>query len=214
MDAPSFTAHLRRDRLVAIVRGRDAEASLRAVLALVEEGVGLVEVSLTTADAAGVIARAARELGGDAPVGAGTVVSRDDLLRARDAGARWFVTPALGPGFEAAAEQRLPVLAGAFTPTEALTATTRGATAVKLFPASLGGPAYLAALRDPFPDMPVVPVGGVDAAAAAAYLAAGALAVGVGGPLVADAAHGGDLTALRRRAREFLAVVGRAGEAS
>jgi 2-dehydro-3-deoxyphosphogluconate aldolase/(4S)-4-hydroxy-2-oxoglutarate aldolase len=214
MDAPSFTARLRRERLVAIVRGRDPEASLRTVLTLIEEGVGLVEVSLTTRDAAGVIARAVHETGGATPIGAGTVVSRDDLLRAQDAGARWFVTPALGPGFAAAAEQRLPVLAGAFTPTEAVTAMAGGSCAVKLFPASLGGPAYLAALRDPFPGMPFVPVGGVDARLAAAYYAAGAVAVGVGGPLVGDAAHGGELTDLRLRARDFLAVRDRAGAKS
>lgn len=213
MDASSFVARLRRERLVAIVRGRDPEASLDTVLSLLEEGVGLVEVSLTTSDAAGVIARAVREAGSATPIGAGTVVSRDDLSRAQDAGARWFVTPALGPGFAAATEQHLPVLAGAFTPTEAVTAMAEGASAVKLFPASLGGPAYLAALRDPFPSMPVVPVGGVDARAAAAYYAAGAVAVGVGGPLVGDAAHGGGLDALRRRARDFLAVRDRAGTA-
>jgi 2-dehydro-3-deoxyphosphogluconate aldolase/(4S)-4-hydroxy-2-oxoglutarate aldolase len=79
----------------------------------------------------------------------------------------------------------------------------RGAAAVKLFPASLGGPAYVRALVDPFPDVPLVPVGGVDAAAAAAYLAAGAVAVGVGSPLLGDAATGGDLAALAERARQF-----------
>ena len=100
----------------------------------------------------------------------------------------------------------LPILAGALTPTEAIAAYAQGASAVKLFPASLGGPRYLAALRDPLPDMPFVPVGGVDAELAGQYLAGGALAVGVGSPLVRDAAAGGDLAALRARARSFLAV--------
>ncbi|GAA5216309.1 bifunctional 4-hydroxy-2-oxoglutarate aldolase/2-dehydro-3-deoxy-phosphogluconate aldolase [Streptomyces thinghirensis] len=206
MDLTDFTARLSRDRLAAIVRGRSADAALRTVLTLVEEGIGLVEVSLNTDDACGVIARAARAVGEDAFVGAGTVVTRDDLLRAQDAGATWVVTPTGGDAVAAAAQRGLPVLAGALTPTEAAAAMAAGATAVKLFPASLGGPAYLRALKDPFPDMPLVPVGGVDADLAPDYFAAGALAVGVGSPLVGDAAHGGDLDGLRVRARLFRAV--------
>ncbi|MFE6593981.1 bifunctional 4-hydroxy-2-oxoglutarate aldolase/2-dehydro-3-deoxy-phosphogluconate aldolase [Streptomyces sp. NPDC057781] len=206
MDLTDFTARLSRDRLAAIVRGRSADAALRTVLTLVEEGIGLVEVSLNTDDACGVITRAARAVGEDAFVGAGTVVTRDDLLRAQDAGATWVVTPTGGDAVAAAAQRGLPVLAGALTPTEAAAAMGAGATAVKLFPASLGGPAYLRALKDPFPDLLLVPVGGVDADLAPDYFAAGALAVGVGSPLVGDAAHGGDLDGLRVRARRFRAV--------
>ncbi len=206
MDLTDFTDRLSRDRLAAIVRGRSAEAALRTVLTLVEEGVGLVEVSLNTDDACGVIARATRAVGEDAFVGAGTLVTRDDLLRAQDAGATWAVTPAGGEAVFAAAQQGLPVLAGALTPTEAAAAMAAGATAVKLFPASLGGPTYLRALKDPFPTMPLVPVGGVDADLVPHYFAAGAIAVGVGSPLVGDAAHGGDLDGLRERARRFRAV--------
>ncbi|WP_320781562.1 bifunctional 4-hydroxy-2-oxoglutarate aldolase/2-dehydro-3-deoxy-phosphogluconate aldolase [Streptomyces sp. CRN 30] len=203
MEATDFTRRLSRDRLAAIVRGRSADAALRTVLALVEEGVGLVEVSLNTVDACDVMAEAAREVGEEALIGAGTVVTRDDLLRARDAGATWIVTPTTGGAVTAAVHERLPVLAGALTPAEAAAAVAAGATAVKLFPASLGGPAYLRALKDPFPDMPLVPVGGVGADLVPEYFAAGALAVGVGSPLVGDAAHGGDLDQLRRRARLF-----------
>jgi len=105
----------------------------------------------------------------------------------------------------------IPVLAGAFTPTEALTAMGLGAAAVKLFPSALGGPAYLRALRDPLPDVPFVPVGGVDVSLAAEYLAVGAIAVGVGSPLVGDAVRGGDLDALRARAAAFLAVAHESG---
>jgi len=95
----------------------------------------------------------------------------------------------------------LPVIGGALTPTEVAASLDAGVAAVKLFPASLGGVSYLRALRDPFPDVPFVPVGEVDASAAQAYLAAGAVAVGVGSPLVGDAASGGSLDALRARAR-------------
>jgi 2-dehydro-3-deoxyphosphogluconate aldolase / (4S)-4-hydroxy-2-oxoglutarate aldolase len=81
------------------------------------------------------------------------------------------------------------------------------ATALKIFPAStVGGPSYLKALQGPFPDVPFVPVGGVDVSAAKEYLALGATAVGVGSPLIGDAADGGDLAALRKRAAEFRAA--------
>ncbi|MEU0302620.1 bifunctional 4-hydroxy-2-oxoglutarate aldolase/2-dehydro-3-deoxy-phosphogluconate aldolase [Streptomyces sp. NPDC006175] len=206
METDDFTTRLRRDRLVAIVRGSDAEASLRTVLTLAEEGIGLIEVSLNTADALTVISRAASAVDPSVAIGAGTVVTTDDARRAQEAGATWIVTPALGGGFEEAVARHLPVLAGALTPSEAVAVSTGGASAVKLFPASLGGPAYLRALRDPFPGLPFVPVGGVDAQAAEEYFAAGAVAVGVGSPLAGDAPHGGDLAALRARAKNFLNV--------
>ncbi|EPH40573.1 hypothetical protein STRAU_6368 [Streptomyces aurantiacus JA 4570] len=118
-----------------------------------------------------------------------------------------MVTPGLGPGVDAALGRGLPVLAGVLTPTDVIAADAAGATALKVFPASaVGGPAYLRALLGPFPGLPFVPVGGVDATAAAEYLELGAVAVGVGSPLVGDAADGGDLDGLRRRAGRFVAV--------
>jgi 2-dehydro-3-deoxyphosphogluconate aldolase / (4S)-4-hydroxy-2-oxoglutarate aldolase len=199
----TFLDRLRERRIIGIVRGPDADAALGTVLALVEEGIDLVEVSLNTTDAFDVIARARAKLGADAGLGAGTVLSEDDANRAADAGASFVVTPSLGPGVTASLGRGLPVVAGALTPTEVVAALAVGVTAVKLFPASLGGVSYLRALRDPFPDVPFVPVGGVDAEAAGAYLAAGAVAVGVGSPLVGDAAAGGSLDELRQRARSF-----------
>ncbi|MGQ4512757.1 bifunctional 4-hydroxy-2-oxoglutarate aldolase/2-dehydro-3-deoxy-phosphogluconate aldolase [Streptomyces sp. DW26H14] len=204
--APSLVSRLRRQRLVAIVRGTDPEAALRTVLVLAEEGVHLIEVSLTTTDACDVIRRAARLLGPEVLLGAGTVLDSDDVRAAADAGAGWIVTPVVSEAVATAVAAGLPVLAGALTPTEVHTAFRAGADAVKLFPASAGGPALLRALRDPLPHVPFVPVGGVDQDAARAYLAAGAVAVGVGSPLVGDAARGGDSDELRTRARAFLAV--------
>jgi 2-dehydro-3-deoxyphosphogluconate aldolase/(4S)-4-hydroxy-2-oxoglutarate aldolase len=197
---------LRAQRLLAIVRGTDPGAAARSVLALAEAGVALVEVSLTTPDALGVISRARAELGAGAHVGAGTVITAEDARRAAAAGADFAVTPAVTPAVQAVTGLGLPLLCGALSPTEVVTAMGHGAVAVKLFPASLGGPRYLRALRDPFPAVPFVPVGGVDADAAREYLAAGAAAVGVGSPLVGDAASGGSLAELRARARRFLAV--------
>ncbi|GAA4700400.1 bifunctional 4-hydroxy-2-oxoglutarate aldolase/2-dehydro-3-deoxy-phosphogluconate aldolase [Phytohabitans rumicis] len=198
---------LEKHRLVAIVRGRDADAATRSVIALVESGIALVEVSLTTADATAVISRARAALGPEAALGAGTVCTADDARAAADVGASFVVTPGYGPGVEEAARLRLPSLVGALSPTEVISAAAGGAAAVKLFPASVGGPAYLRALRDPFPQVPFVPVGGVDAEAARAYLDAGAIAVGVGSPLLGDAPHGGDLTALRTRVKVFLDAI-------
>jgi 2-dehydro-3-deoxyphosphogluconate aldolase / (4S)-4-hydroxy-2-oxoglutarate aldolase len=202
---------LRSQRLLAIIRGTDAAAALQTVTALAEEGVGLIEVSLTTPHALSVISRASRELGTRALVGAGTVITAQDAAGAADAGAAFIVTPAVVPAIGVAAGRGLPVVAGALTPTEVVRATQEGAEAVKLFPASLGSVRYLRALLDPFPGTAFVPVGGVDADAAREYLAAGAIAVGVGSPLIADAASGGPLSGLRERAREFLHAVG-AGE--
>ena len=204
-----FLTELRRRRLVAIIRGADPDASVRTVTTLAEAGVPLVEVSLTGAGALDVIRRARAALGDGAWLGAGTVLTAEDADRAVQAGANFVVTPGLGPGVDAAVRLGLPVLAGALTPTEVGAADRAGATAVKVFPAfTAGGPAYLKALRGPFPDLRLVPVGGVDTTAAREYLALGATAVGVGTPLIGDAADGGDLAALRRRAARFLEVCG------
>ncbi|MER5879324.1 bifunctional 4-hydroxy-2-oxoglutarate aldolase/2-dehydro-3-deoxy-phosphogluconate aldolase [Streptomyces sp. NPDC001910] len=200
-------AALTTHRLVAIVRGGDPEAALRTVLTLADEGIELIEVSLSGEGALSVIERARAELGPDRPLGAGTVLTAEDARAAHRAGADFAVTPALGDGVSAARDLGLPVLAGVMTPTEIHTAHTLGACALKLFPAAqAGGPAYLKALRGPFPDAVFVPVGGVDEEAARAYLAAGATAVGVGSPLVGDAADGGSLDALRERARAYLGL--------
>ncbi|MBG0857715.1 bifunctional 4-hydroxy-2-oxoglutarate aldolase/2-dehydro-3-deoxy-phosphogluconate aldolase [Streptomyces spinoverrucosus] len=201
-------AALRDRRLLAIVRGNDPDAALTTVLTLADEGIDLVEVSLTGRDALDVIARARAALGPDAPLGAGTVLTADDARAAHKAGAAFLVTPAVSDGIATGRELGLPVLAGVMTPTEVLQALRLGADALKLFPAgSAGGPGYVRDLRGPFPDLPFVPVGGVDARAAADYLRAGATAVGVGSPLIGDAAEGGSVDALRERARAFLDVV-------
>lgn len=200
-------------RTLAIVRGTDREAALRTVLVLAEEGLTTAEVSLTTPDALWVIEQARRELGAEAGIGAGTVISPDDARRAADAGAGFLVTPGLGDELRAAPPTGLPMFVGALTPSDVIAAGEYGAAAVKLFPASLGGPRYLKALRDPFPNTPFVPVGGVDQEAALAFLAAGAVAVGVGSPLVGDAAKGGDLAALRRRAADWCGAMAEAAAA-
>ncbi|MEU8316545.1 bifunctional 4-hydroxy-2-oxoglutarate aldolase/2-dehydro-3-deoxy-phosphogluconate aldolase [Micromonospora sp. NPDC048887] len=203
----NLVTELAAARILAVIRGTDTADAIAAGTALLEEGVRVVEVALTTPDAA----RAVEALRAVAPagslVGAGTVLTAADVAEVAAAGAQFVVTPAVVESIAEAARLGLPVAAGAFTPTEAYTAMRLGASAIKLFPASVGGPAYLKAVRDPFPDIPFVAVGGVGLADLPGYFAAGAIAVGVGGPLVGDAASGGDLDALRQRARAYLAAV-------
>lgn len=199
---------LRRSRLLAIVRGGDEMSSIRAALTLLEEGFEHLEVSLNTSGALTVLATLTAEAPPGARVGAGTVLTADDVARVRDAGAAYAVTPALAASVPECTRVGLPVLAGALTPSECVAAMAAGASAVKLFPASLGGPGYLRALRDPLPEVPFVAVGGIDLGGVAQYLTAGAVAVGLGRPLLGDAAdRDGDLGALRERARRFLDAV-------
>ena len=202
----TLLAGIRQARLVAIVRGTDGAAATKAALAAMEEGFRYVEIALTTPGAL----EAIREVRAAAPagcrVGAGTVLTKQDVDNVAAAGGQFIVTPSLAPSIEESASRGIPVLAGALTPSEALEAMNRGATAVKLFPASIGGPGYLKALRDPFPDIPFIAVGGVGLDEAAGYWGAGAIAVGLGGPLFGDAGSGGDLAPVRERARRFIAL--------
>ena len=201
-----LTEALRKHRLLVIVRGSERDATVRAALTLAECGVGLLEISLSGTDAPAALTQVCAQVDEGTLVGAGTVRTADDATVAHDAGAQFLVTPGNGPGVTTGARLGLPALVGAFTPTEVIGALPVAA-AVKVFPASFGGPDYLRALRAPFPDVPFVPVGGVDAEAASAYLAAGAVAVGVGSPLLGDAADpGGDLDALRQRVTRFQAA--------
>lgn len=199
-------ALLRQRGLLAILRGTDSAALLACIEVLAEEGVQLMEVSLRSTDALSIVRHARGHLDGQVVIGVGTVCSFADAGSAVEAGAQFLVTPALFPDFRAANGLGLPVLAGALSPTEVLAAMESGAAAVKLFPASLGGSRYLRALRDPFPTVPLVPVGGVSAESVPGYLDSGAIAVGVGSPLLGDAPSGGDLIDLRTRARQFLSL--------
>lgn len=204
MDPKEFLTDLAGARLMAIIRGTDTAAAVAAALALFDEGIRYVEVALTTPGALQAIETIRGQAPAGACVGAGTVLTVQDVADVMAAGAEFAVTPAVVESITESARRGLPVVAGAMTATEAYTAVRMGAAAVKLFPASVGGPGYLKALRDPFPDIPFMAVGGVSRAIAEEYLNVGAIAVGLGGPLVGDAASGGDLGAMRTRARTFL----------
>lgn len=195
---------LRTFPAVAILRARSPEHLLAAADILSDEGFRVLEFPLTTPGALQAIRDARRRLGGEALVGAGTVLTADDARAAIDAGAQLLVSPALCPDAMAVGIRAgVPVLPGAFTPTEILAARTGGARLIKLFPTAVLGPEYLTALRQPLPDIRIVPTGGVALDNACAWLAAGAAALGLGSPLTGDTLETGNLDGLRGSARTW-----------
>jgi len=199
--------------VVAILRAADAGRFLEVGRVLYQAGVRAVEVTLTSAGALEAFARLREELPGDALLGVGTVRSAGDAQRAVGAGATYLIAPDFRPEVVRwAVERGVPVVPGALTPTEIAAAWGAGATAVKVFPVSaVGEPAYLKAVRAPLPEVPLVPTGGVGIDDIGAYLAAGAVAVGIGSPLLGDAGDpDGDLEALGDRARRAVAAAGAA----
>jgi 2-dehydro-3-deoxyphosphogluconate aldolase/(4S)-4-hydroxy-2-oxoglutarate aldolase len=206
---------------MAILRSADASALPAVAQALAAGGVTCLEVTLTTAGALDALARIRAELGPDVAVGAGTVITGDQARDALAAGAEFLVAPVVDTAvIRDAADRGVPCYPGAWTPTEISQAWRAGAAAVKLFPASTGGPAHLRQLRAPLPDIPLIAVGGVGIDEARDYLDAGACAVGIGSPLLRGADQDSTpqaLEALTVRARILLDAVGataRAGEAS
>jgi 2-dehydro-3-deoxyphosphogluconate aldolase/(4S)-4-hydroxy-2-oxoglutarate aldolase len=198
---------LRADRALTVVRAEHLPDAAALCRALAEGGIRTVELTFTTPDVVEHLAKAA-----DVPgvvLGVGTVLTADQARAAVDAGARYLVTPGLRPAVaEVAAATGVPVLLGAFTPTEVAVAVDLGAAAVKIFPAGRLGPQYLSDLRGPYPHVQLLPSGGVSTANAAAFLAAGATAVCAGTSVVPPAAVArGDWTEITRRAREFAAAL-------
>ncbi|MGD2203836.1 bifunctional 4-hydroxy-2-oxoglutarate aldolase/2-dehydro-3-deoxy-phosphogluconate aldolase [uncultured Microbacterium sp.] len=205
VDNAELQERLRTTRLVAILRGTDVDATVAAARTLLQVGVLTLEIALTLQDAEEAIAQIVQDAPATALVGAGTVLDEADVERAVSAGAQFMVTPTLSASVPYAVSQGIGVLAGVYTPTEIQRGHDLGSAAVKLFPASALGSGFLRAVRDPFPQARIIPVGGVRVDTVAEYLAAGAFGIGVGGPLVGDAtAPGGDLEALAVRAGAFV----------
>ena len=196
-----------QSRLIVVARARSAEDYDPVLEVLIDAGIRSVELTLTTPGTIEHLPGLIERFGDDVDLGIGTVTDTDQLRRAVDAGARYLVTPITVPALLAAAvEAGVPLVPGGFTPTELFASWSAGASAVKVFPAGRLGAGYVTDLRGPFPDIEVVPSGGIDLESAAQWLAAGAAAVSVGGPLLGDAFQGGDLVALGERARAFVAV--------
>ena len=181
---------LRADRVLSVVRAPALDDARDLCSALVAGGIHVIELTFTTPDLPRHLERAASGDTG-AVVGAGTVQTASQAREAIDAGAAFLVTPGQGP--EAAAivaaahDAGIPIVLGSFTPSEVMTALALGADAVKIFPAHHLGPKYLKDLNGPFPGVPLVPSGGVNAGNARQFLEAGALAVSAGTDVVSPA---------------------------
>ena len=170
------------DRVLAILRYREP-CDLGAVVdALRAGGIRSIEVTADTPGALDEVRRARRE---DAPIGAGTIRTLEESRAFADAGAGFLVCPGLSLEIvREGLERGVPTIPGVLSPTEVMAAVAAGANTMKLFPASLGGPNYLAALRGPFPDLRLVPTGGIAISDVPAWLEAGAVCVGLGSSLV------------------------------
>jgi 2-dehydro-3-deoxyphosphogluconate aldolase/(4S)-4-hydroxy-2-oxoglutarate aldolase len=203
---------LRSDRVLSVVRAPAIDDARDLCAALVAGGIHVIELTFTTPDLPRHLERAASGETG-AVVGAGTVQTGAQAKQAVDAGAQFLVTP--GQGAEAAAivaaahGAGIPIVLGAFTPSEVMTALALGSDAVKIFPAHQLGPKYLKDLGGPFPGVPLVPSGGVNAGNARQFLEAGALAVSAGTDVVSPAdVEAGRWSDITTKAATFCAALG------
>jgi 2-dehydro-3-deoxyphosphogluconate aldolase/(4S)-4-hydroxy-2-oxoglutarate aldolase len=198
--------------VVAVVRAPAAAAAVSTADALIAGGVRAIEITFTTPDATTAIAELAARYGDSIVLGAGTIVVPAQAEAAAAAGAAFLVSPGSSPGVAKAmtATGRV-VMLGALTPTEVMAAMDLGADAIKVFPGSLGGPAYLRSLRGPFPRAPFLPTGGVTAGNLGEWFAAGVTAVGAGSELCPAAAiAAGHWDVITGNAEEFTAALDRA----
>jgi 2-dehydro-3-deoxyphosphogluconate aldolase/(4S)-4-hydroxy-2-oxoglutarate aldolase len=211
MDKYATINYLLDKCIVAVVRADSGGDDLvRVVEAVAAGGVHCIEVTMTTPGALECIETAAKKLAGaDALLGVGTVLDAETCRMAILAGAEYVVSPTLSLAtIQMARRYGKPMIAGAYTPSEILTAWEQGSDLVKVFPASIGGPEYIKALKGPLPQVPLVPTGGVELDNIAAFLKAGASALGVGGNLVSKkllAAR--DFKGLTENARRFADAV-------
>jgi len=196
--------------IVPVVRAAGVEDATRAVEAICAGGIPVVEITMTVPNAVAVIRDVARQYGRDVLIGAGTVTTAEQAETCLAAGAEFIVSPGLSlPVLAAAQAGGKLAIPGALTPTELMMARAHGAKVVKIFPCgNVGGAKYLKSLRGPFPDAILIPTGGVNAANAAEFIAAGAFALGVGSELVNPVAlREGNLAKITQAARELVQAV-------
>jgi len=191
--------------IVPVVRAKSADVLVDLSKALIAGGVPVAEVTLTVPGAIDGIRKLVATFGKDLLVGVGSVTRVEQVEEAVAAGAEFVVGPVLIPEVIAAARKcGKVVVPGALTPTEAFQAHTLGADIVKIFPASVGGPAYFKAILAPMPFLKLMPTGGVDLDTAGAFIKAGAVTLGAGTSLVDNVAiQKGDWAAITRLARQF-----------
>jgi 2-dehydro-3-deoxyphosphogluconate aldolase/(4S)-4-hydroxy-2-oxoglutarate aldolase len=207
--------HVLETGVVAVIRADRGERLVEVAQALVTGGVDVLEVTFTVPRAIEVISHVTAALGKRALVGAGTVLDPETARAAMLAGAEFIVSPSLNVEvIRLCRRYDTLVMPGAFTPTEVLAAWEAGADVVKIFPCDSVGPGYLKALHGPFPQIRLMPTGGVDVHNAGEFIRAGACALGVGGSLVKKSAvDGGDLATITELARKFIAAVREARKA-
>jgi 2-dehydro-3-deoxyphosphogluconate aldolase / (4S)-4-hydroxy-2-oxoglutarate aldolase len=196
--------------IVPVVRAATVEDATRAVEAICAGGIPILEITMTVPNAVSVIRHVIREHGSAALIGAGTVTTAEQADQCIRAGAEFLVSPGLSTHVLAVAQACAKLaIPGALTPTELMHAQDHGAKLIKIFPCgNVGGAKYLQSLKAPFPHASLIPTGGVNAANAADYVAAGAFALGVGGDLIdAAALRAGDLAKITQAARKLVQVV-------
>jgi 2-dehydro-3-deoxyphosphogluconate aldolase/(4S)-4-hydroxy-2-oxoglutarate aldolase len=198
--------------LLAVIRGPSPELTCQMVAALMKGGVKGIEITYSTPDAESVVAELAHTYGDQILLGMGTLTEEAQAERAKQAGAKFLVSPICEPGLlRAMIASGLVTMGGAFTPTEVFQAYRLGVDVVKVFPGSLAGPGYVKALKGPFPYIPMMPTGGVSAANAADWFAAGVIAVGAGSELCPpQLAREGKFDEISRMAANFVKVVAEA----
>ncbi|MDZ4718601.1 MAG: bifunctional 4-hydroxy-2-oxoglutarate aldolase/2-dehydro-3-deoxy-phosphogluconate aldolase [Roseiflexaceae bacterium] len=208
MPTPTIVEQIIDQRIVAIVRLERYDRAVEVARALADGGITAIEFTLTGEGANEAIA-ACRAALDDVLVGVGTVLDELAASAAINAGAQFVVTPALRPKVILSCKAYgVPILCGALTPTEALTAHELGADMIKIFPARAFGPAYIKDLLAPLPFLKLVPTGGIGPENARSYFDAGAAAVGIGGNLVAaKAVAAQDWAAITTVARSCVAAV-------
>jgi 2-dehydro-3-deoxyphosphogluconate aldolase / (4S)-4-hydroxy-2-oxoglutarate aldolase len=198
--------------VVPVVRTSTADAAIRSIEAIHRGGIRSAEITMTVPGAIRALEKVADQFGDSIVLGAGTVLDPETARACMLAGAQFFVTPSLNlKTIEMAQRYSLPIMPGALTPTEVVTAWEAGADAVKIFPASaVGGAKYIKALKGPFPQIEMIPTGGVNLETAADFLRAGACAVAVGGELVDPVTiKEGKYEVFEQRARQYLEIVQR-----
>jgi 2-dehydro-3-deoxyphosphogluconate aldolase/(4S)-4-hydroxy-2-oxoglutarate aldolase len=195
--------------LLAVLRSPSADLAVRTVEALVAGGVLGIEITYSTPDAAAVVRRLDALFGDTIVLGMGTLTEPRHAQEALDAGARFVVSPHTEPELaRAMTATGLPAMMGALTPSEVMEAWRLGSDVVKIFPGSVGGPAYLKALKGPFPHIPMMPTGGVSQANVGQWFNAGAFAVGAGSELCPrERVLAGEFDAITAQARAYVEAI-------
>src|SRR5919108_1905373 len=206
LDKRAVIERIKVERAVAVIRTDSTERALGAANAVIAGGFRAIEITFSFPEAAEAIAKLTRNNDNDLLIGAGTILTSQQVHEAVEAGARFLVSPCVLPEvIDAARELKVAIIPGAFTPTEIYTAYSLGTDIVKIFPAVRFGPEYLKAVRGPLPQIPIMPTSGVDASNVADWFRAGAVAVGaVSSVLDPELIEKEDWDALTKRAREFI----------